>query len=49
MGALNGFVKDNLFDGQTTEFFTLLADLAADADRAKPEHDDDDNQGDGGD
>jgi hypothetical protein len=46
MGALNGFVKDNLFDGQTTEFFTLLADLAADADRAQPGGD---NGGDGGD
>jgi hypothetical protein len=49
MGALNGFVKDNLFDGQTTEFFTLLADLAADADRAKPEGDHGDEGGDEGD
>jgi hypothetical protein len=46
---LNGFVKDNLFDGQTTEFFTLLADLAADADRAKPEGDHGDEGGDEGD
>jgi hypothetical protein len=46
LGALKAFFNDNLFLGQTTEFLTLLADLAADADRAQPEHD---HEGDGGD
>jgi hypothetical protein len=47
MRAANAFVQDNLFDGQPKDFFTLLADLAADADRAKRECDhDDDDEGD---
>ncbi|HYZ71942.1 MAG TPA: hypothetical protein VE641_02610 [Chthoniobacterales bacterium] len=35
MGALNALTADGLFMGQTQEFFQLLTDLAADADRAK--------------
>jgi hypothetical protein len=46
MRAANAFVLDNLFDGQPKAFFTLLADLAADADRAKRECDHDDDEGD---
>jgi hypothetical protein len=42
MGAVKGLTADGLFIGQTPEFFTLLTDLAADADRAKRDHDDDD-------
>jgi ferritin-like protein len=46
IAAANAFINDNLFDGQTTEFLQLLADLAADADRAKREFDHEDDQGD---
>jgi hypothetical protein len=35
MGAAKGLTDDGLFDGQTKDFFTLIADLAADADSAK--------------
>jgi hypothetical protein len=38
-GAINGFINDGLFIGQTTEFFQLLMDLAADADQAKRQTD----------
>jgi len=37
MGALNALTNDELFIGQTSEFFALLKDLAADADRARRE------------
>jgi hypothetical protein len=36
MGAAAALTNDGLFIGQTPEFFQLLADLAADADRARP-------------
>ena len=36
MGAATALTNDGLFIGQTQEFFQLLADLAADADRARP-------------
>jgi hypothetical protein len=36
-GALNALTNDGLFIGQTPEFFALLKDLAADADRARRE------------
>jgi hypothetical protein len=40
MGAVNALTADGLFVDQTNkDFFTLLADLAADADRAQPEGD----------
>ena len=35
MGAVNALTADGLFLGQSKEFFELLADLAADADRAR--------------
>jgi hypothetical protein len=37
MGAVKGLTADGLFIGQTPEFFELLQDLAADADRARRE------------
>ena len=37
MGAVKGLTADGLFIGQTPEFFQLLADLATDADQARPE------------
>jgi hypothetical protein len=36
MGAATALTNDGLFIGQTPEFFQLLTDLAADADRARP-------------
>lgn len=36
MGAANALANDGLFIGQTPEFFQLLADLATDADQARP-------------
>ncbi len=39
MGAAKALQADGLFEGQTKEFFELIADLAADADRAKRERD----------
>jgi hypothetical protein len=39
MGAAKALKADGLFEGQTKEFFELIADLAADADRAKRERD----------
>jgi hypothetical protein len=35
MGAVKALTADGLFIGQSDEFFELLADLAADADRAQ--------------
>jgi hypothetical protein len=49
MGAAKGLTADGLFIGQTPEFFTLLADLAADADRAKREFDHEGDEGGEGD
>jgi len=37
MGAAKGLTADGLFIGQTQEFFQLIADLATDADQARPE------------
>jgi hypothetical protein len=37
MGAVAGFTADGLFIGQSPQFFELLQDLAADADRARRE------------
>jgi hypothetical protein len=37
MGAVKGLSADGLFIGQTPEFFQLIADLATDADQARPE------------
>jgi hypothetical protein len=37
MGAATAFAADGLFIGQPQEFFDLLAELAADADRARRE------------
>jgi hypothetical protein len=37
MGALKALTGNGLFIGQTPEFFTLLADLATDADKARRE------------
>ena len=39
MAALQGFVKDGLFIGQSKEFFDYLRDLAEDADEARREED----------
>jgi len=39
MGAANALKNDGLFNGQTSEFFQLLQDLASDADRARRERD----------
>jgi hypothetical protein len=39
MGAARGLTADGLFMGQTAEFFQLLADLATDADQARPDAD----------
>jgi len=36
--ALNAFIGDGLFLGQSNDFFEFLRDLAADADAARPEH-----------
>jgi len=36
IGAATALTNDGLFIGQTPEFFQLLTDLAADADRARP-------------
>jgi len=36
MGAATALTNDGLFIGQTPDFFQLLTDLAADADRARP-------------
>ncbi len=36
MGAATALTNDGLFIGQTPQFFELLKDLAADADRARP-------------
>jgi hypothetical protein len=41
MGALRALADDGLFIGQSNEFSELLADLAADADRAQRECDKD--------
>jgi hypothetical protein len=35
MGALKALTGNGLFIGQSDEFFALLKDLAADADRAR--------------
>ena len=35
--AVESLVADNLFEGQSPEFFQLIADLAADADAAERE------------
>ena len=37
MGAAKALTADGLFIGQSNDFFTLIADLAADADSAKRE------------
>ncbi len=37
MGAVNALTADGLFIGQTAAFNDLIADLAADADRAERE------------
>lgn len=37
MGVVKGLTADGLFQGQTPEFFQLLADLATDADQARHE------------
>ena len=37
MNAVKGLTADGLFIGQTPQFFELLQDLAADADRARRE------------
>jgi hypothetical protein len=34
MGAVKALTADGLFNGQTEEFFEMLADLATDADAA---------------
>jgi hypothetical protein len=39
MAAVNALTGDGLFIGQTSEFFELLQDLAADADAARREGD----------
>jgi hypothetical protein len=39
MGAVNALTADGLFIGQSKQFFEFLQDLAADADRARPEGD----------
>ena len=36
--ALNAFIADGLFLGRSNHFFEFLRELAADADRASPEH-----------
>ena len=37
MGAVKAFTMDGLFIGQNSQFFQVLQDLAADADRARRE------------
>jgi hypothetical protein len=37
-GAVEALTKDGLFEGQSPEFFSLLKELAAAADKARPKH-----------
>jgi hypothetical protein len=43
MGAVRALTADGLFIGQTNEFVELLTDLAADADAARREFENDES------